>query len=391
MTASGALKSGALEGRSASEVLEHLRRLGLTPIDIAQNRIASAGPRPIRRAALSRTVAELAVLLNAGMHMDRALAIVCEDMQAPAERAAFELLRTSVREGRPLSRAMADAAPAFPPMASAMTAAGEADGRPAAALARLAETLERAEALHVAVVSAMIYPALLTLIAFSVIGLMLFWVVPQFETLFTDAGDNLPTMTRVVVTTSHVARQYGLFGLLGALLAGFAGWRLFCNPAYRKRFDRAVLKLPRLGKLIALTECARLVRVLASLVEGGVVLPEALALARKSLQNKHMSDVVDGVARGLREGGGLTEPLAATGVFPKLAISYLRTGEQTAQLPLMLNRLADALEREVRTDLERITAVLTPLMTVVMGAVVALVIASIMTAILGFDDLALTK
>jgi general secretion pathway protein F len=97
------------------------------------------------------------------------------------------------------------------------------------------------------------------------------------------------------------------------------------------------------------------------------------------------------VARGLREGGRLTEPLAATGVFPKLAISYLRTGEQTAQLPLMLNRLADALDREVRTELERITAVLTPLMTVVMGAIVAVVIASIMTAILGFDDLALTK
>ncbi len=391
MTASGALKSGALEGRSAADVLEQLRRLGLTPIDIAQNRIASTGLRPVPRAALARAVGELAVLLNAGVHMDRALAIVCEDMQTSAERTAFEQLRKSVREGRPLSRAMADAAPAFPPMASAMTAAGEADGRPAAALTRLAQTLERAEALHATVVSAMIYPALLTLIAFGVVGLMLFWVVPQFETLFSDAGDNLPQMTRVVLTASHIARQYGLAGLLGLLAAGFAGWRLLRSAAHRKRFDRAILRLPRLGRLIALTECARLVRVLASLVEGGVVLPEALALARKSLLNQHMSEVVDGVARGLREGGGLTEPLAAAGVFPKLAISYLRTGEQTAQLPLMLNRLADALDREVRTELERITAVLTPLMTVVMGAIVALVIASIMTAILGFDDLALTK
>ena len=104
-----------------------------------------------------------------------------------------------------------------------------------------------------------------------------------------------------------------------------------------------------------------------------------------------MGAAVDRVAKGLREGEGLTEPLAATGVFPKLALSYLRTGEQTAQLPLMLDRLADALDREVRTRVERLIAILTPLITVAMGAIVATVIASIMTAILGFDDLALAK
>jgi general secretion pathway protein F len=312
-------------------------------------------------------------------------------MQKPAERAAFEILRKSVREGRPLSRAMADAGTVFPSMACAMVAAGEADGRPGATLAKLAQTLERAEALHTAVVSAMIYPALLMVVAFGVIALMLFWVVPQFEPLFTDGGDSLPAMTRIVLAVSHMARRYGLIGLVGGGVAGVAGWRLLRSAAHRKRFDRAVLRLPRVGRLIALTECARLVRVLASLVEGGVALPEALALACRSLLNQHISEAVERVAQGLREGGQLTEPLAATGVFPKMALSYLRTGEQTAQLPLMLNRLADTLEREVRTELERITAVITPVMTVAMGAIVAVVIASIMSAILGFDDLALAK
>ncbi len=130
---------------------------------------------------------------------------------------------------------------------------------------------------------------------------------------------------------------------------------------------------------------------LASLVEGGVALPDSLAIARGSLTNLYMAAAVGRVAEGLRQGGGLTEPLAATGVFPAVALSYLRTGEETAQLGLMLGRLADVLDRDVRVRVERMISVLTPLITILMGAIVATVIASIMSAIIGFDDLALTK
>ena len=276
-------------------------------------------------------------------------------------------------------------------MASAIAAAGEADGRPAAALAKLAQTLERAQALRSTLVSATVYPAMLLVIAAGVIALMLFWVVPQFEGLFSDAGGGLPMMTQVVLSASHGAKQYGFAGLIVLVALGFVISRLLRRPDLRRWCDQAALDLPQVGPLISMAESARFVRVLASLVEGGVALPDALAIARRSLTNSHMGAAVDRVAKGLREGEGLTEPLAATGVFPKLALSYLRTGEQTAQLPLMLDRLADALDREVRTRVERLIAILTPLITVAMGAIVATVIASIMTAILGFDDLALAK
>ena len=152
-----------------------------------------------------------------------------------------------------------------------------------------------------------------------------------------------------------------------------------------------MLRVPGLGPLVSMAEAARFVRVLASLVEGGVALPDGLAIARRSLANSHMAAAVDRVALGLRQGGGLTDPLEATGVFPPLALSYLRTGEETAQLGLMLSRLADVLDREVRIRVERTIAVVTPLITVMMGVIVATVIASIMTAILGFDDLALAR
>ena len=390
MTVTGAVRTGALEGQSLSDALNQVRRLGLTPIEatpIAASKVARV--RPISRTVLARTLSELAVMLDAGATLDHALAVATEDLQGAGNRAAFDTLRKSVREGRPLSRAMTDAGPVFPTMAPAMMAAGEADGRPAAALTKLAQTLERAQALHSTLVSALVYPAMLLVIATSVIALMLFWVVPQFETLFSDTSHALPPMTVAVLAISRGARQYGVFVLIALIALGFGGLQLIRQPAMRRGFDQFILKVPQIGPLVAMTESARLVRVLASLVEGGVVLPDALAIARRSLANTYMGEAVDRVARGLREGEGLTGPLAATGIFPKLAISYLRTGEQTAQLPLMLHRLADTLEREVRTRLERMIAILTPLMTVTMGAIVAVVIASIMTAILGFDDLAL--
>ena len=392
-TATGALKTGTLEGGSLVDALEQIRRLGLSPIEAVSVDAAPAkrSARPLPNALLAKTFGELAVILDAGIPMDRALALLAEDIESARDRAAFEALHRSVREGRPLSRALTEAGAAFPTMAAAMTSAGEADGRPAAALAKLSETLERAQALRTTLVSAMVYPAMLLVIAAGVILLMLFWVVPQFETLFSDAGASLPPMTRAVLAVSHFARRAWAL-VLGVLIAGmFAASRLMRRPDIRRWFDRAVLQLPQIGPLVSMAEAARFVRILASLVEGGVPLPETLAIARRSLANTHIAAAIDRVARGLREGEGLTEPLAATGVLPKLAISYLRTGEQTAQLPLMLDRLANALDREVRTKMERLIGILTPLITVAMGGIVATVIASIMTAILGFDDLALAR
>ena len=358
-TAAGDLRTGSVEGESAADVLEQLRRLGLIPIEASPMKPQARGRgsgalRPVPGQALSKTLGQLAVMLDAGVALDRSLGVLVEDMPpASAQRAAFEAVLRQVKEGRALSRAMTDAGRAFPPMAAAMTAAGEADGRPGAALGKLAATLDQAQALRSTLISAMVYPLMLMVIAVAVIALMLFWVVPQFEGLFTDAQGSLPPMTRVVLAVSHGARDYGLFALLALAGVGVCLWRLLRRPDVRSAVDRIVLGVPRLGELVTMAECARFVRVLASLVGGGVGLPEALAISRRSLLNSHMAAAVDKVAKGLREGEGLTEPLAATGVFPKLALSYLRTGEQTAQLPLMLERLADTLDRDVRTQVER--------------------------------------
>jgi general secretion pathway protein F len=213
--------------------------------------------------------------------------------------------------------------------------------------------------------------------------------VPQFETLFTDAGGaKLPFMTQVVMAASHGVKNYGVVGAILAAVAVFLLMRWARQPAVKRVLDRQFLNMPVLGHVIRNAETARFARTLGSLLDGGVPLASALAIAQRSIANMHMAEAVDKVSSGLRQGGGLSSPLAATGLFPPMALSFLRTGEETAQLGMMLSRLADVLDREVRNSIQRIIAVLTPAITVAMGAIVATVIASIMTAILGFNDLA---
>lgn len=394
-TAAGAAKAGFMEAPSAAAALDKVRGLGLIPIEAAETTSKAEKAGAVRldaatRQAIANALGELAVLIGAGLTLDRALGVCTENISKPRLRAAFADLGRKVKEGAPLSRAMAEAGGLFPPMASAMAEAGEASGRLDVSLARLAETLERNEALRQTIVSALIYPALLLVVANGVILMMLLVVVPQFQSLFEDVGGSLPMMSRMVMGASTGLRRHGLIGVLVLVAVGVAAVQWAKRPAAGLVLDRLVLGLPHLGSVVIAAETARFARVLGSLVDGGVPVPQALAIARRSIANRQMNAAIGEVAASLKEGGGLTRSLAATGLLPPMAISFLRTGEETAQLGLMLTRLADVLDRNVRTAIQRMVTILTPAITVVMGAMVATVIASIMSAILGFNDLALS-
>ncbi|HEY5237219.1 MAG TPA: type II secretion system F family protein [Rhizomicrobium sp.] len=391
-TVTGELKAGTLEGTSHADVLERLRRLGLLPIEAIETATRTEQKTHVSaktRQGVANAIGELAVLLSAGLTLDRALAVNIENITDPALKAQFAKLRERIKEGVPLARAMAEADGLFPPMACAMAEAGEASGKLDVSLSRLAEALDGAEALRQTIVSSLIYPVILLIIATSVILMMLLFVVPQFEDLFTDAGNKLPFATRIVMGASHALRSYGLLGLLALVVGIVLLWRWLRQPAVRRAVDRNLLNTPQIGPLIRNIETARFARTLGSLVDGGVALPTALSIAQRSLVNTHMGAAVSKVASGLKEGGGLSGPLAATKLFPPMALSFLRTGEETAQLGMMLNRLADVLDRDVRTTIQRMIAIMTPAITVIMGVLVAGTIASIMSAILGFNDLAL--
>ncbi|MGI9169270.1 MAG: type II secretion system F family protein [Caulobacteraceae bacterium] len=212
-TAAGAVRSGALDGASRADVVQQLRRLGLMPIETveasgeAEAKAARVNGRA-RQAAIN-AIGELAVLLDAGLTLDRSLGVVVENILNPAVKAVFARFHAKVKEGAPLSRAMTDSKGLFPPMASAMAEAGEADGRLGAALARLAESLDRAEALRQTVISSLVYPAMLMVVATGVVLIMLFFGVPQFEGMFSDNQAKLPFVTRVVMGASDGVRHFG--------------------------------------------------------------------------------------------------------------------------------------------------------------------------------------
>lgn len=393
-TAGGQLKSGVLEGTSRADAIERIKRLGLMPIETVETSTKTKGDeKKLRlntatRRGIVNAIGELAVLLSAGLPLDRALAVVVENLSRPSVKTVFAKLRDRVRQGASLARAMTESNGAFSPMASAMAEAGEASGKLDESLSRLGETMERAENLRQTIVSSMVYPVMLMVIASSVILIMLLFVVPQFEDLFQDTGAKLPVMTQVIMGASHMVKYYGVYAAGFIAIAVFLLYRWVQQPSVRRLVDRQVLRLPIIGSIVRNAETARFARTLGSLIDGGVPLAAALAIAQRSLANTHMHDAVEKVSTGLRQGGGLSTPLAQTALFPPMAISFLRTGEETAQLGLMLSRLADVLDRDVRTAIARLITIMTPVITVTMAALVGTIIASIMSAILGFNDLA---
>jgi len=393
----GRIVAGQLDAASESEAIAQIRRSGNTPVELRLVTSGSGQASSIegisrRNSAISRAViAELAVLLKAGLPLDRALALAVGNIADPATADAMGALLSAVREGAPISRAMLDNPALFTPGEAAMAEAGEANGKLGEAMERLSEMLEQAADLRRLVITSMIYPIALSVIAIGVILMMLLFVVPQFERLLDNSRAELPFASMAVISASQFLRAYGLWMLAALILAGLALRQLLARPSSRLRIDRTMLGLPLIGELVRRIETARFSHTLGALLEGGVALPTALALSQRTVGNTAIGAAIGRIAEGVREGGGLSGPLAATGMLPRLAIGFIRTGEETSQLALMLTRLAVVLDRDVRTRLERLVAILTPTITVLLGTAVAVIIASVMSAILGFNELAVSQ
>jgi general secretion pathway protein F len=397
MRTDGRIVAGQLDAASENDALAQIRRSGNTPVELrlitAGTSAAPAGERITRRnAAISRAViAELAVLLKAGLPLDRALALAVGNIDDPAAAEAMGMLLSAVREGAPISRAMLDNPALFSPGEAAMAEAGEANGKLGEAMERLSQMLEQAAELRRLVITSMIYPIALSVIAVAVILMMLLFVVPQFERLLDNNQAELPVASLAVIAASQFLRAWGLWLLAGLVVIGLVLRSLLARPASRIRFDQIMLGLPLVGDLVRRIETARFAHTLGALLEGGVPLPGALALSQRTVSNTAIAAAIATIAEGVREGGGLSAPLAATGMLPHLAIGFIRTGEETSQLALMLSRLAVVLDRDVRTRLQRLVAILTPAITIVLGTAVAVIIASVMSAILGFNELAVSR
>lgn len=399
----GRVRDGRVAAPSREAALRQLQAQGLTPLQIAEADGATAGvgvagdARPGRRFArdggldaadIHALTGELAVMLRAGLPLDRALRVLLDMAAKPAVAGLADELLKAVKAGKGLSQALSTHQAAFGEFYINMVRSGEAGGQLAEVLGRLAEHLERVKALRESVVSALIYPAVLVAVAAVSVFLMLGFVVPQFESLFDDMGEALPLPTRIIVAGGHLVADWGWLMALAAAAVLWLGRRWLATPAGRGWRDAQVLKLPVLGGVVRKYEVSRFARSMGTLLGNGVPIVHALRIASDTMANQHLRGALAGVVPAIKQGGRLADALGGSGLFGPLALNMLRLGEETGRLDEMLLELARVADGEVQAGVKRALTLLEPLLILVLGAVIAAIIVSILLGILSVNDLA---
>lgn len=392
----GASVSGAIDAPSAGQAIEDVRKLGHYPISatpaarerwraLVDRARRPAGPAPMRELAV--LTQELATLLEAGLELDRALEVLADLRETRHLRAPLLAVTDKIKRGTSLADALAEQA-AFPKLYAGMIRAGESSGDLVPVLRRLADYLLRANAIRDAVLSALLYPAILLAASVASVLFILIFVLPQFQALFAESGKALPLATRIVISIGDFVRtSWWLLLLLGSGSV-FAARFALEKPKTRDWLDTNVLKIPVLGDLILKIETERLCRTLSALLSNGVALPSTLAIVADTLSNRQLTAAVRSGAIGLREGDGLSSLLARADLFPPMLIDLVRVGERASKLAEMLLHQADLYERNIRHTTDRLLALLVPGLTVMLGILVAGLVGSILSAVMSVNELA---
>jgi general secretion pathway protein F len=389
----GLTRHGVIDAISPADARERLARRRLVPVRIEP---ASAGVDAGPRSLLDRfTGKDLALVtrqlstLAAAMTLEEALRTVGAQAEKRAVRRVLMATHTHVLEGFRLSDAMARQGPAFPPLYRAMVAAGEGSGALPDILERLADLLEREQQVRGKLVTALVYPAALAMTAVAVVIALMAFVVPKVVEQFDSMGRELPLLTRVVIGVSELMAA-GWLPALVLLAIGAAAFRqLMKQPAFRRRFDATVLKLPLLGRLLRDVHAARMSRTLSIMVGSGLPMLEGLVITARTVHNRVLREATDRMVASIREGGSLSGAMRRAGVFPPTLLYMTASGEDGGRLGPMLERAADYLDREFNTFTSVDMSLLEPLIIVVLGGVVAVIVLAILLPILQFNSLVL--
>ena len=297
-------------------------------------------------------------------------------------------VHAGVVEGRRLADAMAREPKSFPPLYRAMIAAGEASGTLPEILERLSALLERQAEVRGKLLSTLAYPIVLALVAVAVVAALMIFVVPRVVEQFDNVGQQLPWLTRAVIAVSAFAASWWWAVLIALALAGVALAALLRQPAPRLSFDRTVIRLPLVGRLLRDLHAARFARTLATMVDARLPLVEGLALTLPTIRNHALRSATADIAEQVRGGGSLSAAMRGAGVFPPLLTYLAASGESAGRLELMLARAADYLEQEFDRFTTTTMALIEPAIIILMGGTVALIILSILLPILQLQSLA---
>jgi general secretion pathway protein F len=401
--AEGLTRKGVMEADSAKSARSLLRTQSLVPLQVTPvsgsgdgNASSGAGTglgtvlfssRVFNTTQLAVLTRQLAGLVSAGLPLERALTALSDEAQDERQRNLVAALRAEVNGGAPFAKALAQHPREFSDIYCAVIGAGEHSGNLGLVLERLADDLEERQVLQSKLVGAALYPAIVTLVAIAIVLFLVSYVVPQVASVFASSKRALPFLTVAMLAISSFVRSYGWYAL-AILVLGAMGLRQALRvETVREKFDAAWLNLPLVGRLARGYNAARFAGTLAMLAAAGVPILKALQAAAQTLNNRAMrADALDALVL-VREGAPLASAIAQKKRFPGLLAMFARLGEQTGQLPVMLQRAATQLSTEVQRRAMQLATILEPLLIVVMGLVVMLIVLAVLLPIIQLNQL----
>jgi general secretion pathway protein F len=390
VAADGRRVRGQLTATDREAAIRTLRQRGELPVRVEPHgvwRLSLAQPSRLSGRHAAELFASLSMLLHSGVKLDTALDLLADSNESATVARTAVSLRARVREGAGLAAALAQDVAGLDPVAVAMIRAGEEAGDLAQAAARVAAQLAATRAAAQRARAALAYPALVVLAAVATVILIATVVVPAFLPLFADRGAPPPLALALLAGLGALLAGWWPVGLAVLAAIGLGLRAALSRPGFRLRCHRTLLALPRLGRMLVLAELGRFARALGALVEGGVRLPQALALARGVLRNTALAAGIAAATASVRAGDSLAAALGTVAHLPPAARHMLQVGERSGQLAVALHRIAEHCERDVTRATERVLALLGPALVIGLGGMVALVISTLLTAVLDANQL----
>ena len=395
LTPQGETRTGVIDADSPRSARSILRTQSLVPLHV--NVVGQKNTSPLNRVIWEKRVfsqtdlvvwtRQLASLVGAGLPLERSLTALSEESSSTQQRDLVAGLRAEVNAGSPLAQALAQHPQEFDELYVSVIASGEQSGRIAQVLDQLADDLEAQHQMRNKLTAAMLYPAIVSAVAFLIVMFLLTYVVPQVASVFTSGNRSLPLLTIVMLAISRFVQNTWMYGLLIALIGAWVLRMALQQESFRERFDAAWLQLPLLGKLSLGYNAARFASTLALLVGAGVPMLRALQSAAQTLSNRALRADAMLAIDLVREGAPLASALSQNKRLPSLLSMFARLGEQTGRLPEMLRHAANHLSNEVQRRAMQLATWLEPLLIVAMGAVVLLIVLAVMMPIIDLNQM----
>ncbi|OHB99153.1 MAG: hypothetical protein A3G70_03655 [Planctomycetes bacterium RIFCSPLOWO2_12_FULL_39_13] len=389
LTSSSGIVEGEKDAISKAELINELRKSGQIILNIQQvtkdKKLGLFTNRTNKKAILPFTQ-ELATLLEGGIPIDKSLSILLSGHDNKIKGIVEDLLN-GIKSGKSFAEALTNHVKLFSGVYINMIRAGEEGGVLPQVLKRLGTFQERLQKIRGEIISAMIYPLLLSSTGLISVGALIIYVIPKFSQIFEGMGISLPFSTMILMGMSRYSIRYGWVLIIAFIALFFLYKRIRKDKNIAVKMDQKILKLPLVGNLLWKIQVSRFARTLGTLLENGVPLLKSMDIVKDVLSNQYLANILIDIKANVKEGASLTISLAQRGFLPEIAVHLLKVGEETGNLDQMLLKVADNFDNDAEQRMKRLVTMIEPMLIVLMGAVIGIIVISMLTAILSVNDL----